>query len=72
MSDPLAVALEWLAATSAPNWLLVLALLTRPTTWAQEAKSRVGGVLDMIVPSGDSDGLRKSKVSETPDDDPRE
>jgi len=53
MSDLLAVAVEWLAASGAPNWLLVLALLTRPTTWAQEAKSRVGGVLDMVVPGGD-------------------
>jgi len=68
MSDLVGVAVEWLAATGAPNWLVVLALLTRPTTWAQEAKSRVGGVLDMIVPNGDS----TARVAETPDDDPRE
>jgi len=64
MSDPLAVAVEWLAATGAPNWLVVLALLTRPTTWAKEAKARVSGVLDMVVPSGDA----KATTEETPDD----
>jgi len=64
MTDPLAAAVEWLAESGAPNWLVVLALLTRPTTWAQEAKSRVGGVLDMVVPSGDAKA--------TSDDDPRE
>jgi len=56
MSDPLAVAIKWLAATGAPNWIVVLALLTRPTTWAKEAKSRVSGVLDMVVPGGEGDG----------------
>jgi len=54
--DDLAVAVEWLAATGAPNWLVVLALLTRPTTWAKEAKARVSGVLDMVVPGGNGDG----------------
>jgi len=68
MNDPLAVAVEWLSETGAPNWLVVLAIVTRPTTWAREAKSRIGGVLDLVAPSGDA----KATTAETPDDDPRE
>jgi len=54
MSELVAAAVDWLAATGAPNWLLLLALLTRPTTWATEAKGRVAGVLDMALPGGDA------------------
>jgi len=54
MAELLRAATEWLAATGAPNWLLLLALLTRPIVWAKKANGRISGVLDMLLP-GNSD-----------------
>lgn len=33
ISTLLTPAVEWAAASNVPNWLLVVALLTRPSTW---------------------------------------
>lgn len=53
MSDVLAVAVEWLAATGAPNWLVILALLTSPWTWSEKTRSRIGPLLDTILPTSE-------------------
>jgi len=67
MSDPVTVAVEWLAATGAPNWLVLVALVTNLSFWSQRVRARVGPLLDRVL-AGDSD----ARVAETPDDDPRE
>lgn len=46
------VAIEWLAATGAPNWIVLLALLTSPWTWAGQVRSRLGPALDRVLPVG--------------------
>lgn len=53
MSDLLAVAIEWLAATGAPNWVVLLALLTSPWTWASQVRDRVGPLLDRALPTAE-------------------
>lgn len=49
MSDVVAVAVDWAAATGAPNAVVVLALLTSPATWSKRAvavvRKRFGGSL---------------------------
>lgn len=45
--------MEWLARTTAPNGLLLLALLTSPWTWASAVRSRIGPLLDKVLPDGD-------------------
>jgi len=68
MSDLLAVAVEWLAATGAPNWLVLVALVTNLSFWSRRVRARVGPLLDRVL-TGDP----KARVVETPDDDdPRE
>lgn len=52
MSSLTAVAVDWLASTGAPNWLLLLALLTSPWTWSNKIRKRVGPLLDMVLPGG--------------------
>ena len=50
MADVTAVALDWAASTGAPNGLVVLALLTSPSTWSKRAvafvRQRLGGSSD--------------------------
>jgi hypothetical protein len=47
VNAPVDAALEWAVATGPPNWLFVVALLTRPSTWTSTvvdaARSRLGG-----------------------------
>ncbi|MFC3476105.1 hypothetical protein [Halobacterium litoreum] len=47
MSEILAQTVKWAASTGAPNALVVLALLTQPSTWTDRAvaaiDARVGG-----------------------------
>jgi len=51
MPDLLASAVEWLASTGAPNWVVVVALLTQPSTWSDAVRSRVRPLLDRFLPS---------------------
>jgi len=67
MSDMLAVAVEWLAATGAPNWLVLLALVTNLSFWSRRVRARVGPLLDRYLSADSNAGGAK-----TPDDDPRE
>jgi len=67
MSDLLAVAVEWLAATGAPNWLVLVALVTNLSFWSRRVRARIGPLLDRYL-SGDSN----SGGAKTPDDAPRE
>lgn len=53
MSDLVTVAVEWLSATGAPNWIVLVALLTSPWTWADKIRKRVGPLLDSVLPSGE-------------------
>jgi hypothetical protein len=46
-------AVEWLTATGAPNWIVLLTLLTSPWTWAKAIRSRFGTVLDRALPTDD-------------------
>jgi len=41
-------AVDWLTATGAPNWVVLLALLTSPWTWAKAIRSRVGVILNRV------------------------
>jgi len=41
-------AVEWLTATGAPNWIVLLTLLTSPWTWAKAIRSRVGVILNRV------------------------
>ena len=66
-TDPLAVAVEWLAATGAPNWLVLVALVTNLSFWSRRVRARVGPLLDRVL-AGDS----TARNAEPPDDDPRE
>jgi len=54
MNEIVAGVVEWLAATGAPNGLVVLALLTHPATWARNVRDRVAPVLDAALPGGRS------------------
>jgi len=67
MTNLVAVAMEWLAATGAPNWLVLVALVTNLSFWSRRVRARVGPLLDRYL-AGDS----TARVAETPDDDPRE
>lgn len=46
-SELVDVALEWLASTEVPNWMLLVALLTSPARWSDSVvgmvRSRFGG-----------------------------
>lgn len=50
MTELVASAVEWLAASGAPNWLVLVALLTSPWTWAREVRKRGMVLLDRYVP----------------------
>ncbi len=52
MSDMVTVATEWLASPGAPNWFVLLALLTRPSVWAKQLRGRLTPLLDKALPSG--------------------
>ena len=51
MSAIVDVAVRWLAQTGAPNWLLILALLTHPATWGDALRSRGRPLLDRVLPT---------------------
>jgi len=57
-------AVEWLTATGAPNWVVLVALVTNLSFWSRRVRARIGPLLD--------GGGAKTKTAETPDDDPRE
>jgi len=61
-------AVEWLTATGAPNWVVLVALVTNLSFWGRRVRARIGPLLDAHLPSGGA----KTKTAETPDDDPRE
>lgn len=44
-------AIQWLQATGAPNWVVIVALLTTPMYWAKQLKERVRPVLNRYLPS---------------------
>lgn len=52
--------MEWLASSGAPNGLLVIALLTQPSTWSrmavQAARERLGGAVQGDTADGDGGG----------------
>lgn len=52
MADLLQPALDWLTATGAPNWVVILTLLTAPHLWAKQFKDRVTPLLDTYLPLG--------------------
>lgn len=52
MTDLLAETLAWAARTDAPNGLLLLAALTRPTKWSQWAS----GLVEQYVGGSGGDG----------------
>jgi len=49
MSDLVTVAVEWLADTGAPNWLLLIALVTNLSFWSRRVRARVGPLLDRVL-----------------------
>jgi hypothetical protein len=51
MIEDAAGRLGWLGWRGVPLWAFILALLTRPTTWARAARDRVATAL----PGGGSD-----------------
>jgi len=53
MTDLIGVAVDWLASTGAPNWLVIVAILTHPAYWAKQFKQRAGPVLDKYLPGGE-------------------
>lgn len=56
--DIITATADWLTATGAPNAVVLLALLTSPVTWSKQVKDRLGGLLDRVLPAGDSgDGI---------------
>lgn len=56
MTDLLAPLLDWAAGTGAPNWVLVLALLTHPSTWTRAVLERVRPLLDRVLGGAAGDG----------------
>ncbi|QAS68867.1 hypothetical protein HFTV1-gp34 [Haloferax tailed virus 1] len=44
-------AISWLQATGAPNWVVIVAILTHPAYWAKQLKTRVSPVLNRYLPS---------------------
>lgn len=53
MSNLIQPALDWLTATGAPNWVVLLALLTAPHLWAKQIKDRLTPLLDGYLPGSD-------------------
>lgn len=51
VSEPATAAAEWLAATGAPNWVVVVAMLTHPSTWTDAALKHVRPALDRMLPT---------------------
>jgi len=52
-SDLITAAVAWLAADGAPNWVVFLALLTSPWTWARVVRKRLGSLLGRVLPGSD-------------------
>jgi hypothetical protein len=51
MADPVAATIEWLASTGAPNWVVIVALLTHPSVWSDEAVKRLRPMLNRVLPA---------------------
>lgn len=51
MSNLIQPALDWLTATGAPNWVVILTLLTAPHLWAKQIKARISPLVDRYLPS---------------------
>jgi len=60
MTGPVAAFVEWLAATGAPNGLVLLFALTRPATWSRVAveavRERLGGAGGAVPVEDGDDG----------------
>lgn len=52
MTDLISPAVEWLASSGAPNWLVLVFILTSPWSWARRVRERVGGLVDQLLPGG--------------------
>jgi len=50
VSDLLAPAMEWLAASGPPNWLVLLGWFTAPAMWSDALRERVRPLLDRVFP----------------------
>lgn len=50
MSNLIAETVAWLAATGPPNGVFVIALLTHPAIWSDEAVRRLRPLLDRVLP----------------------
>jgi len=35
MSEPMTAAIEWMARNGPPNWVFIVAVLTRPMAWSR-------------------------------------
>lgn len=42
-------AVRWLAATGAPNWLVLVAVLTTPVYWSRKVRELVGNAYQQYV-----------------------
>ncbi len=67
MSELIATTIAWLASTGAPNWLVILALLTHPSVWSDAMLKRLRPLLDRMMPAkkaespGADDGAGKKQ-----------
>lgn len=50
-SELVQVFVAWLADTGAPNWVVLVALLTSPWTWTRQIRERVGPLLNRFAGS---------------------
>ena len=46
-------AVEWLAASGAPNWVVLVALLTSPWTWTRLIRERLSTVASKVGLGGE-------------------
>jgi len=53
MTSLLNAAVEWLAASGAPNWIVLVAFLTSPWKWSNALMKRVAPLLDGVLPGGE-------------------
>ena len=51
MSELVGTTISWLAATGAPNWIVIVALLTHPSVWSDEAIKRLRPMLNRALPT---------------------
>lgn len=54
MSGLVAATVDWLTAEGPPNGVLVLALLTHPSTWSDAVRERLRPLIDRVFPGGES------------------